>query len=129
MYYVPADHKRNPDLTVDWIGGFLITAGLTFVTFALADGSGQEKGVRHRFLPSLFVELWLTSPFPSQWRTPYIPVLFSLGILLLTAFWFFERHLEYNTNRAPLMKTSLWFKERFALVALIGALGWSCFAS
>lgn len=43
--FVPADKERNTSLTVDWLGGLLITAGLTLVTFALADGSGP-KGVR-----------------------------------------------------------------------------------
>lgn len=44
---VPADKKRHATGTVDWLGAFLITAGLTLVTFTLADGSGQPKGVRH----------------------------------------------------------------------------------
>lgn len=42
--FVPADKDRDTSLTVDWLGGFLITAGLTLVTFTLADGSGQVKG-------------------------------------------------------------------------------------
>ena len=65
----------------------------------------------------------------AQFRTPYIPVLLVVGVLLLVAFWFWERHLEYNTIRPPLMQTSIWFKGRFALVQLIGALGWCAFAS
>ncbi|GAA5874370.1 hypothetical protein JCM1840_001362 [Sporobolomyces johnsonii] len=107
FYAVPPDHEKDNTLTVDWIGGGLITSGLVLLTFSLADGTSAPKG----------------------WKTPYVPTLFSVSILLLVAFWFYERHLELHTSRPPLMKTSLWFKGRFAAVQLIGALGWSCFAS
>ncbi|GAA5931139.1 hypothetical protein JCM1841_002113 [Sporobolomyces salmonicolor] len=107
FYAVPPDPEKDNTLTVDWIGGALITSGLVLLTFSLADGSSAPNG----------------------WKTPYVPTLFSVSILLLVAFWFYERHLEFHTSRPPLMKTSLWFKGRFAAVQLIGALGWSCFAS
>ena len=45
VFLVPADRKRNKELTVDIPGAFLIVSGLTLVTFALADGSGQPRGV------------------------------------------------------------------------------------
>lgn len=64
-----------------------------------------------------------------QWKTPYIPTLLAVSILLFGAFWFYERHLERHTTSPPLMITSIWFKGRFAVVQLIGALGWSSFAS
>jgi hypothetical protein len=124
--FVPADKERNTSLTVDWLGGFLITAGLTLVTFTLADGSGQPKGVSESLS---FLAERLNIDVILQWRTPYIAPLFCAGILLLVAFWFWERHLEYKTDQAPLMKTSLWFKGRFFVVQIIGALGWSAFAS
>lgn len=108
---VPADTHRDSTLTVDWIGALLITAGLCLSTFALADGPGQPQG----------------------WRTPYIPVLFVVGVLLIAGFWFWERYLEKAANagvgRQPLMRPSLWFKGRFAIVQLIAALGWCSFSS
>ncbi|KAK4046955.1 hypothetical protein OIO90_006373 [Microbotryomycetes sp. JL221] len=104
---VPKNGPRDNGLTVDWIGAILVTSGLTLLTFALADGPGQPKG----------------------FKTPYIPVFLILGVGLCIAFWFWERHLEFHTTRQPLMHTSLWFKERFALVQLIAALGWCSFAS
>ncbi|SCV73125.1 BQ2448_7050 [Microbotryum intermedium] len=105
QYFVPRDPPRNMELTVDWIGAALITVGLTLFTFALADGSGVG------------------------WNTPYIPVVFVVGILTLVAFWFWERHLEFETEKQPLMLTALWFRGRFACVQLIGALGWCAFSS
>ncbi|KDE05939.1 hypothetical protein MVLG_03751 [Microbotryum lychnidis-dioicae p1A1 Lamole] len=105
QYFVPRDPPRNMELTVDWIGAALITIGLTLFTFALADGSGVG------------------------WNTPYIPIMFVLGLLTLIAFWFWERHLEFRTEKQPLMLTALWFRGRFACVQLIGALGWCAFSS
>ncbi|SCZ94420.1 BZ3500_MvSof-1268-A1-R1_Chr12-2g03887 [Microbotryum saponariae] len=105
QYFVPRDPPRNMELTVDWIGAALITIGLTLFTFALADGSGVG------------------------WNTPYIPIMFVVGLLTLVAFWFWERHLEFRTEKQPLMLTALWFQGRFACVQLIGALGWCAFSS
>lgn len=70
-----------------------------------------------------------SSPPCRQWKTPYIPTLLAVSVVCFVAFWFYERHLERHTTSAPLMSTSLWFKGRFAVVQLIGALGWSAFAS
>ncbi|BGP35053.1 hypothetical protein JCM10296v2_006883 [Rhodotorula toruloides] len=107
LFLVPPDRAKDKSLTVDWIGGALITSAVTLSTFALADGEGAPNG----------------------WRTPYIPTLLAVSIILCVVFWFYERHLEFRTPHPPLMRTSIWFKGRFAIVQLIGALGWSCFAS
>ncbi|GEM12593.1 major Facilitator Superfamily protein [Rhodotorula toruloides] len=90
LFLVPPDRAKDKSLTVDWIGGALIT---------------------------------------SAWRTPYIPTLLAVSIILFVVFWFYERYLEFRTSHPPLMRTVIWFKGRFAIVQLIGALGWSCFAS
>ncbi|GAA6001617.1 uncharacterized protein JCM10292_004960 [Rhodotorula paludigena] len=107
FFLVPPDRAMDKSLSVDWVGGFLITAAVTLLTFALADGEGAPNG----------------------WATPYIPALLVVSVILFVAFWFYERYLEQRTTRAPLMITSIWFKGRFAVVQLIGALGWSSFAS
>ncbi|BGP57930.1 hypothetical protein JCM8202v2_005584 [Rhodotorula sphaerocarpa] len=107
LFVVPRDGRKDRSLTVDWIGGAMITSAVTLLTFALADGEGSPDG----------------------WRTPYIPTLLAVSVLLFIAFWYHERYLERHTTRPPLMSTTIWFKGRFAVVQLIGALGWSSFAS
>ncbi|GAA5940651.1 hypothetical protein JCM3775_004752 [Rhodotorula graminis] len=107
LWLVPADRAKDKSLTVDWLGGLLITSAVVLLTFSLADGEGAPHG----------------------WKTPYIPTLLAISIILFFAFWFWERHLEFGTERHPLMHTAIWFKGRFAVVQLIGALGWSGFAS
>lgn len=87
--------QQEEDRTVDWLGAFLVVAGLALVTFALADSQSAPNG----------------------WRTPYIPVLLVVGLLLLVAFWFWQNHVEYKLKRRPLMSTSIWSagKVRFPL--------------
>ncbi|KAI5479082.1 hypothetical protein MNV49_004080 [Pseudohyphozyma bogoriensis] len=104
-FVVPADKPRQlEDRTVDWLGGALITVGLVLFTFSLADGSSAAKG----------------------WRTPYIPTLFVISILVIVGFWFWERHLE-TTGKRPLMPPSIWSQPKFAWVQLIGAFGYCAF--
>lgn len=93
-FTVPAalPRKSSDDRRVDWLGAFIITAGLVLFTFALADGSGAPDG----------------------WRTPYIPACFSIGVVLMVVFWFYEKHLEDKTDFPPLMRCSLWWKPKFA---------------
>ncbi|BGP19708.1 hypothetical protein JCM10213_005423 [Rhodosporidiobolus nylandii] len=108
VFLVPADHAKDKTLTVDWVGGALVTSAVTLLTFALADGEGAPDG----------------------WKTPYIPTLLAVSIILFALFWFYERFLElHRPGSPPLMRTSIWFKGRFAVMQLIGALGWSAFAS
>ncbi|GAA96154.1 uncharacterized protein L969DRAFT_91610 [Mixia osmundae IAM 14324] len=111
-FVIPSDKLlvvRTKDRSVDWLGAWLATSGLVLLTFSLADGSGAPNG----------------------WRTPYIPTLFSLSIVLLVAFWFWQRYLEYspNSTMTPLMRVSLWKRGRFAVVMLISFLAYACFSS
>lgn len=99
------------------------------MTFALADGSSVPDGVSPLLSFALAHCVSPRTPKQLQWRTPYIPVLFSLSIIILALFWFWEDHLEKSATGVPLMKTSLWFQGKFALVQLIAALGWSAFSS
>ncbi|KAK4701741.1 hypothetical protein P7C70_g4486, partial [Phenoliferia sp. Uapishka_3] len=108
FFVIPPDSKRRvEDKSVDWVGGALITVGLVLMTFALADGSSAPNG----------------------WRTPYVPTLFSIGVILIVSFWFWEKHVEFVRRGIPLMRTSLWYKGRFAAVQLIAFFGWSAFSS
>ncbi|KAL8279915.1 hypothetical protein RQP46_007765 [Phenoliferia psychrophenolica] len=66
---------------------------------------------------------------PDHWKTPYIPVLFCVGIIMIAAFWFWEKHVEFGRCGVPLMRTSLWHKGKFAPVMLLAGLGWAGFSS
>ena len=56
-------------------------------------------------------------------------MLFCIEPVLIVAFWFWERHVEFSIGGVPLMRTSLWYKGKFAAVQLIAGLGWADFLS
>lgn len=66
-------HHLDPalDRRVDWIGAFLVTSGLVFLTYSLGDGETAPHG----------------------WRTSYIIALLVLSVILLCAFVLWEYHL------------------------------------
>ncbi|THU93553.1 putative efflux transporter [Dendrothele bispora CBS 962.96] len=110
MYSFDADEpSTEPDQRVDWIGAFLVTAGLVLIIFVLGQG---EVAV------------------PSQWATPYIIVLLILGVAFTTLFLVWQHHLEcIHDIPPPLMKISLWTraKGKVAAVMSIAFLNWCCF--
>ncbi|KAI0789690.1 efflux transporter [Abortiporus biennis] len=95
LVFIDPDHPTTEvDRRVDWLGAFLVTAGLTFIVFILSDGEVA----------------------PRQWRTPYIIALLIIGVFFLCLFVAWQWHLERPEVRAsysrwappPLMKLSLW---------------------
>jgi MFS family permease len=60
---IPSDsvEKRKNGIKMDWLGAALIVSGLVLVVFAITDSSHAPHG----------------------WRTPYIPTLLVVGVLLL----------------------------------------------
>ncbi|KAF7312532.1 MFS general substrate transporter [Mycena indigotica] len=103
--------STETDRRVDWLGAFLVTAGLALLVFVLSQGSIASKG----------------------WKTPYIVALLILGVLLLAAFIFWQYYLEKNseTQRPPLMKLSMWTraKGKFAVMQAIAFFQWASFLS
>ncbi|KAK7450578.1 hypothetical protein VKT23_012887 [Stygiomarasmius scandens] len=147
--------STEPDQRVDWLGAFLVTAGLVLIIFVL--GQGEVA--------------------PRQWATPYIIVLLILGVALTVLFILWQYHLErvhdmfvgplhtnagiesspnsacptpikprdwpseqslpswsrcllkFAPNPPPLMKLSLWTRAhgRAAAVMTIAFLNWCCF--
>ncbi|ETW84917.1 hypothetical protein HETIRDRAFT_473617 [Heterobasidion irregulare TC 32-1] len=110
--------STEPDRRVDWLGAFLVTAGLVLVIFVLSDGETA----------------------PQQWKTPYIIALLVLGVLCLAAFvaWqlFLERVLDgahgagrYAWAPPPLMRLSMWTRAngRFAVMQTIACVNWCSF--
>ncbi|KFA78168.1 hypothetical protein S40288_01356 [Stachybotrys chartarum IBT 40288] len=84
--------------SVDWVGAALVTSGLVALMFALTEGNVVG------------------------WRTPWIPVLVVVALLVLVAFVFWQRRLEAaGSSRPPLVKMSA-FNLRFSAVMLTMAL-------
>lgn len=100
------------DKRVDYLGAFLVTAGLTLIIFVLSDGAMA----------------------PDEWATPYIIGLLIGGVLLVVAFVVWQWYLEKKIGKGsrfppPIMKLSMWTraKGRFTVMQLIAFLSWSSF--
>ncbi|KAF5385630.1 hypothetical protein D9757_003546 [Collybiopsis confluens] len=130
----PDQPSNEEDRRVDWIGAFLVTAGLVLIVFVL--GQGEVA--------------------PKQWSTPYIVGLLIAGVVLVALFIIWQYHLEgvqdtsqcllYPNPRSrcaslsllamrhlptppPIMKLSLWTRARgrVAVVFCVAFLNWCCF--
>ncbi|OKP08913.1 hypothetical protein PENSUB_5494 [Penicillium subrubescens] len=104
LLYIPRDYaeKRELGIRMDWVGFCLSISGATLFVFAIADSSYAPRG----------------------WRTPYVPVLFAIGITLLGVM----TYLEAWVIRNPLIPGDI-FRVKFmtplilALLCLYGSLG------
>ncbi|KAF5692370.1 aspartyl-tRNA synthetase [Fusarium denticulatum] len=72
-----AESSKKP--YVDWIGGGLISTSLTLLLVAITQGN------------------------VSGWSTPWIPPLLVVSVLLLGGFIFYQRRLETDPDRIPLI--------------------------
>ncbi|KAJ7174024.1 MFS general substrate transporter [Mycena crocata] len=103
--------STEEDKRVDWLGAFLVTAGLVLLVFVLGQGSLASNG----------------------WKTPYIIALLIVSVIFLALFVFWQHHLEKNqgVKRPPLMKLSLWSRAegKFAVMQLIAFFQWAAFLS
>jgi len=110
---------KDIDRRVDWLGAFLVTAGLVFICFILADGPIA----------------------PNTWGTSYIIALLVLGVALIVVFLLWQRYLERvhedpEKSQAwwtppPLMKVSIWTrsKGRMSVILLVAFFEWCSFQS
>ncbi|KAF2130493.1 MFS general substrate transporter [Dothidotthia symphoricarpi CBS 119687] len=89
--------------TVDWIGGTLITVSLIILLFALSEGNVVG------------------------WRTPWVPTLIIVSLLMVVAFGFWQHYLETKTQRRPLMKLSIFKNRKFTAANVVMALFFSSF--
>ena len=118
--YISIDNDvpyQDIDRRVDWVGGFLITAGLVFICFALSDGPIAVDG----------------------FRTSYVLALLVLGAVLTIAFLLWQAQLERvheNPDAArawwtppPLMKVTVWTRSNWRMTAIlwIAFLEWASF--
>lgn len=132
----PDQPSTEVDKRVDYIGAFLVTAGLTFIIFVLSDGGIAPQG-------------WSTSCMLLNTVIPCRPLmtvsdivaLLVLGVLSIIAFLFWQHYLEKRLDNEhllarrrlppPIMRLSLWTRAngRFAVMQLIALLTWSSFMS
>ncbi|CAN9239431.1 unnamed protein product [Alternaria alternata] len=89
--------------TVDWLGGSLITIGLVMLVFALSEGNVVG------------------------WRTPWVPVLIVVALIIIIAFGFWQHYLETKTAKRPLMKMSIFKNGKFTAANVLMALFFSSF--
>ncbi|KAL4996453.1 major facilitator superfamily domain-containing protein [Aspergillus recurvatus] len=104
IFYIPRDFKetRGHGATMDWAGCALSVSGSVLFVFAIAHSSYAPQG----------------------WRTPYIPVCFVLGVLLLAALTYVEGWVVKN----PLLPGDIFAVKymkplAIALLFLYGSLG------
>ncbi|KAI1174883.1 major facilitator superfamily transporter [Nemania sp. FL0916] len=84
--------------SVDWLGGFLVTAGLLALLFALTEGNVVG------------------------WSTPWVPALIVVALILLGVFYAWQWYQENRTSRRPLIKVSIFSNLRFTTGLVIMAL-------
>ncbi|PSR80163.1 major facilitator superfamily domain-containing protein [Coniella lustricola] len=100
---VQGNQEGKVKATVDWIGALLITAGLMVLLFALTEGNVVG------------------------WSTPWVPVLIVVSLILIAAFVLWQRRLEHQAVRTPLMKVSIFHNRRFSAAMVIMGLFFACF--
>ena len=123
---------------VDWLGAFLVTAGLVLIVFVLSDGSIAPNGWKTPCQLSLPCMRIVAYAQPTD-----IIALLILGVLLIVVFLFWQHHLErvhdnldspYSVfTPPPLMKISIWTRDHGRLSAMLAIIflewcsffGWS----
>ncbi|KAF4983245.1 hypothetical protein FZEAL_1283 [Fusarium zealandicum] len=89
------ENLRAKTAAIDWVGATMITCGLLALMFALTEGNVVG------------------------WTAPWIPVLIVVSVIIIVAFFFWQRYLENKTTRPPLVKVSIFHNWRFTAVMLI----------
>jgi MFS family permease len=104
VFYIPRDYKgtRGNGATMDWAGCALSVSGTVLFVFAIAHSAYAPQG----------------------WRTPYIPVCFVLGVILLGIMAYVEGWVVKN----PLLPGNIFAVKymtplAIALLFLYGSLG------
>ncbi|GBE86839.1 efflux transporter [Sparassis crispa] len=89
--------STEEDKRVDWLGAFLITAGLVMIVFVLSDGSIAPNG----------------------WKTGYIIALLVVGVLLMVAYVGWQYYLE-RVQDDPEAPRSWWTPPPLLRITLFG---------
>ncbi|ORY58185.1 major facilitator superfamily [Pseudomassariella vexata] len=92
-------------LDLDWLGALIISGSLVMLLYALSEGN------------------------VIGWGTPMIPSLIAASLALMVAFYFWQRHLERNTKRAPLVRVSMFRDTQFTAAFVAVACFFASFSS
>ncbi|ORY22692.1 major facilitator superfamily-domain-containing protein [Naematelia encephala] len=84
------------DRRIDWVGGVMVTLSTSLFLFSIGQSGVTAKG----------------------WRTPYVPTILALSLVIFTIFLLWEHHLEHRTTFPPLLKPSLFVRHKCRITAL-----------
>ncbi|GJC90179.1 putative MFS-type transporter C1683.03c [Colletotrichum liriopes] len=91
--------------SVDWIGGALVSCSLVLLLAAFTQAN------------------------VIGWSTPWIPPLIAGSVLLLVGFCFWQRHLEKDPAREPLLRISMFKNLQFSALFVLVAFFYASFNS
>ena len=104
IFSIPNDRKQrmSNNITMDWLGMVTIVSGIMLIIFAITESAHAEQ----------------------RWRTPYIPILFVVGVLFLAA----AVYIEGWVAELPLLPADIFANRSMAplviaLMLLYGTLG------
>ncbi|ODN84846.1 hypothetical protein L202_00704 [Cryptococcus amylolentus CBS 6039] len=100
VFLIPAEPARRSSVAnrkVDWVGAFLVTAGLSLFSFALTQSGVAVKG----------------------WSDPYIPVVLVIGLVLIVVYGFWEHWLANNSTTPPLTHLSIFTRQNWKVTAIL----------
>ncbi|KIR31181.1 efflux protein [Cryptococcus deuterogattii 99/473] len=106
--------KDNGNRRVDWMGAFLITAGLSLFSFALTQSGLVEKGWRTPCKSSHILIMRLVSNILSD-----IPVVLVISILLIVLYGFWEHFVEKKTSIPPLSRLVIFSRRQWKVTAIL----------
>ncbi|WRT67058.1 uncharacterized protein IL334_004024 [Kwoniella shivajii] len=106
---IPWDKSHTVNKSIDWPGAMLVTSGLILLQYVISAGQTAPQG----------------------WKTSYIIVFIILAVLLLVAFFFWEKRVIDKGLKPPLMRLQLWTRAngRLSAVYFIGFSAWLSFTA
>ncbi|WWD01484.1 hypothetical protein V866_008428 [Kwoniella sp. B9012] len=106
---IPWDKSHTVNKKIDWPGAMLITCGLILLQYVVSAGESAPQG----------------------WKTSYIIAFIILGVLMIVAFFLWEKRLQDRDSKPPLMRLQLWTRSngRLSAVYFIGFSAWMSFTS
>ncbi|GAB1319127.1 Drug resistance protein [Madurella fahalii] len=101
--HILREEGASAKASIDWLGAALVTCGMLALLFSLTEGNVVG------------------------WRTPWVPALIVVSLILITLFVFWQRHLEKTGKLAPIMKVSIFSSGQFSAAMAIMAISFSSF--